>query len=252
MTDQDERRSEWFRAQMPRYVSGAMSPAECLEFEAWLVTHPEFAEEIQLERRLRLGMASAERLGLIRQPVFSPRRNRWGVGIAAALALVAIAAVVARSDYDESVASVAERVDHFHEHTTSPNGARVVRFTATRSASDAPDFRASVADLPEHLIVQPDVVVLMCSDGVIDLTCFDGRAPSQPQYREYDLELVQRLSGQQVWRSRPIPPDENASLAFVVHPRELAVGDYELRVRGRGESHEETVGRFWLQVAANP
>jgi hypothetical protein len=252
MTGKDDPKTQAFRAQVPRYVSGSMSPAERLEFEAWLITHPELAEEIELERRLRVGMASAQRRGLIRRPLFSPERYRWSAAIAASIALVAITAMVMRSERDGRVASLAERGEHIQEHATSPNGARVVRLSATRSASDAPNFRASVADLPEHLVVQPDVVVLTCSDGVVDLTCSDGNPPSQPQYREYDLEVVQRSSGQQVWRSRPIPPDANASLVFVVHPRELAVGDYELLVHGRDDSHEETVGRYWLQVAANP
>jgi hypothetical protein len=38
-------------------------------------------------------------------------------------------------------------------------------------------------------------------------------------------------------------------LSFVVpEPAKLAVGDYDMLVRGRSPDHEEVVARFWLRV----
>ena len=46
-----------------RYVAGDLSRSERAEFEAWLVASPELAAEVEMERRLRRGMASAARRG---------------------------------------------------------------------------------------------------------------------------------------------------------------------------------------------
>src|SRR4030095_16759710 len=46
-----------------RYVAGDLSGSERAEFEAWLVASPELATEVEMERRLRRGIASAARRG---------------------------------------------------------------------------------------------------------------------------------------------------------------------------------------------
>ena len=46
-----------------RYVAGDLSRSERAEFEAWLVASPELAAEVEMERRLRRGIASAARRG---------------------------------------------------------------------------------------------------------------------------------------------------------------------------------------------
>ena len=46
-----------------RYVAGDLSRSERGEFEAWLVASPELAAEVEMERRLRRGIASAARRG---------------------------------------------------------------------------------------------------------------------------------------------------------------------------------------------
>ena len=48
-----------------RYVAGDLSRSERAEFEAWLVASPELAAEVEMERRLRRGIASAARSGLV-------------------------------------------------------------------------------------------------------------------------------------------------------------------------------------------
>src|SRR5262245_35631103 len=74
---------------VPRYVAGDLSRSERAEFEAWLVASPELAYEVEMERRLRRGIASAARRGWIKRqaPVDRTRERRWQFAIAASAVL---------------------------------------------------------------------------------------------------------------------------------------------------------------------
>ena len=72
-----------------RYVAGDLSRSERAEFEAWLVASPELAAEVEMERRLRRGIASAARRGWLKrgtEPVPEAREQRWRMAIAASTA----------------------------------------------------------------------------------------------------------------------------------------------------------------------
>ena len=92
-------------------------------------------------------------------------------------------------------------------------------------------------------------MVFTCADGNIELECAGGMAPQTPQYPEYEMELVNRRDSTLGWRStRQLPPPASV-LSFVMHdPGSLAVGDYDMIVRGHSPEHEEVVARFWLRV----
>ena len=64
---------------VPRYVAGDLSRSERAEFEAWLVASPELAAEVDMERRLRRGMASANRRGWLKRgaPAHVAQNRRW-------------------------------------------------------------------------------------------------------------------------------------------------------------------------------
>src|SRR5881628_1958275 len=70
-----------------RYVVGDLSRSERAEFEAWLIASPELADEVEMERRMRRGIASAARRGWLRRPAARPISSvhHWRVGIAATL-----------------------------------------------------------------------------------------------------------------------------------------------------------------------
>ena len=104
-------------------------------------------------------------------------------------------------------------------------------------------------DAPRELTIEPDVVVLTCADGSIELECAGGAAPRTAQYDEYELELVNRRSAAVAWRSpRQVPPS-GALLSFVIpDPAAFGNGDYDMIVRGHSPDHEEVVGRFWLRI----
>ena len=78
-----------------RYVAGDLSRSERAEFEAWLIASPELAAEVEMERRLRRGMASAARRGWLNRsaPAGIARDRRWHMSIAAS-ALISVGLAV--------------------------------------------------------------------------------------------------------------------------------------------------------------
>ena len=129
--------------------------------------------------------------------------------------------------------------------------ARVVRLGSIRSLGTAPDIVVASSDAPASLVIEPDVVVLTCEDGAIELECPNGVAPQTPQYAEYELDVVKRRDSTLAWRSPRQAPADRAQLSFTLQdPANLAAGDYDLVVRGHSADHEEVVARFWLRVSA--
>src|SRR3954470_8964000 len=82
-----------------RYVAGDLSRSERAEFEAWLIASPELAAEVEMERRLRRGIASAARRGWLKRAAparqFAPER-RWRMAAAASgvLSVIGLSAVM--------------------------------------------------------------------------------------------------------------------------------------------------------------
>lgn len=228
-----------------RYVAGDLSRSERAEFEAWLVASPELAAEVELERRLRRGMASAARRGWLPRDAVTPRPARprhWQLGIAASV-LVVIAAGVSVMLPDRDDTSVVA------SSSSAPGMPMVVRLGKVRSVSAVPDITLNRDKLPSQLIVEPDVVVLTCPNGAIELECAGGMSPQTPQYPEYEVDLVNRRGSTLAWRSARQQPVMRTQLAFTLRdPAILEAGDYDLIVRGVSPEHEEVVGRFWLTV----
>jgi ferric-dicitrate binding protein FerR (iron transport regulator) len=232
-----------------RYVAGDLSRSERAEFEAWLVASPELASEVEMERRLRRGIASAARRGWLKRgaPVERVRDRNWQVALAASvlvsvgLALSILVPREAASPTGNRVASASQR-----------NGpVRTVRLSSVRGVGSAPDVSFSIADAPGALTIEPDVVVLTCEDGAIELECAGGHSPQQPQYAEYEMDLVNRRGATLAWRSSRQAPVGRTQLSFTLRdPGSLDAGDYDLIVRGHSPEHEEVVARFWLRVAA--
>jgi len=87
-----------------RYVAGDLSRSERAEFEAWLVASPELAAEVEMERRLRRGIASAARRGWLKRNAQAPRPaavdQRWRYAIAASVvvSLVTVGVTVVMPD----------------------------------------------------------------------------------------------------------------------------------------------------------
>lgn len=234
-----------------RYVAGDLSRSERAEFEAWLVASPELAAEVEMERRLRRGIASAARRGWLKRGSSArvvSREGRWPMALAASvvlsLTIASVGTVLRGEDEVDTGSSLASVMP-------SLGPARIVRLGSVRGAGATPDISMTTAAAPSELRIEPDVVVLTCEDGSLELECANGLAPQTPQYSEYELELVNRQDSTVAWRSSRQLPAPGTVLSFVVqNPSALKVGDYDMVVRGHSADYEEVVARFWLHVAA--
>jgi ferric-dicitrate binding protein FerR (iron transport regulator) len=237
-----------------RYVAGDLSRSERAEFEAWLVAAPELAAEVEMERRLRRGIASAARRGWLRRDAVQPAGNqqRWRVAMAASLVLalmtLGLSLVLGHRNGESPVPQTSAAVRH---EPSQRIAARIVRLGLVRGVINSPDVEFTRADAPAELKLEPDVVVLTCEDGSVELECAGGAAPSTPQYPEYEVDLVNRRDSTLAWRSARQVPVAHSQLSFTLRdPGALSSGDYDLIVRGHSPDHEEVVARFWLRVTA--
>jgi hypothetical protein len=231
-----------------RYVAGDLSRSERADFEAWLVASPQLAAEVEMERRLRRGMASAARRGWLKRdtPVRVSRERRWHMALAATALLtmgLAISLTIPRNGGGESAPSLAGG----KERGASP---LTVRLSKLRSTSTAPDIKLARTNAPSELRIEPDVVVLTCENAAVELECAGGGVPQTPQYAEYEMDLINRRGSTLAWRSARQQPAMRTELSFTLRdPGNLAAGDYEVVVRGISSVHDEVVGRFWLKVS---
>jgi hypothetical protein len=235
-----------------RYVAGDLSRSERAEFEAWLVASPELAAEVEMERRLRRGIASAARRGWLKRGATTPpvRDRRWQYAAAASLvmALGLLLTVVIPGAGPAPIASSSLPLVSGKKH----DGATLlVRLSNVRGAAGGPDVSVAITDAPSELVIEPDVVVLTCANGAIELECEGGSAPQTPQFAEYEMDLVKRHGDTLAWRSSRKVPVARTQLSFTLRdPGSLDAGDYDLIVRGHSPDHREVVARFWLRVSA--
>lgn len=235
---------------VPRYVAGDLSRSERAEFEAWLIASPELAAEVEMERRLRRGMASAARRGWLNQrpPARTTFPQRWQLAVAATV-VIAVGLTLSLNLPRTEPAGGSQRLNASAAQRGSPLS---VRLGKVRGAVEGPDIRFTLASTPTELTLEPDVVVLTCENGAIELECADGGMPQTPQYAEYEVDFLNRRGNTLAWRSARQEPAMGTELSFTMRdPSRLQAGDYDVVVRGVSAGHEEVVGRFWLQVGAN-
>jgi ferric-dicitrate binding protein FerR (iron transport regulator) len=235
-----------------RYVAGDLSRSERAEFEAWLVASPELAAEVEMERRLRRGIASAARRGWLKQGASEQalRNRRWQYAAAASLVMglgVVLTVFVSGDDPRQSAGLVLPRVSGEKPDIAS----RIVRLGNVRGMGGGPDVSVLITEAPRELVIEPDVVVLTCENGAVEIECAGGSAPQTPQYSEYEMDLVKRHGDTLAWRSSRKIPVARTQLSFTLRdPGSLDAGDYDLIVRGHSPDHQEVVARFWLRVSA--
>jgi hypothetical protein len=235
-----------------RYVAGDLSRSERAEFEAWLIASPELASEVEMERRLRRGISSAARRGWLNRGATQPGEHdrRWRIAVAASLVVtlmgLGLSLVLPHNDAEQTAPAAV-----VHHDVLARIASRTVRLGSVRGTATNPDLTLARADAPGELVLEPDVVVLTCEDGNVELECAGGAAPYMPQYPEYEVDLVKRRDSSLSWRSARQSPVARTQLSFTLRdPGDLDVGDYDLIVRGHAPDHEEVVARFWLRVSA--
>jgi hypothetical protein len=236
-----------------RYVAGDLSRSERGEFEAWLVASPELAAEVEMERRLRRGIASAARRGWLNRPAPEPvetgRHRRWQIALAASvvLSLGIVLGVLVSSNEPAAPGNSLFAAAGERRVASTVN----IRLGNVRGAGGVPDVSVSLIDAPGELVIEPDVVVLTCPDGALELECAGGSAPQTPQFVEYEMDLVKRHGATLAWRSSRQVPVGRTQLSFTLRqPGSYDAGDYDLIVRGHSPDHSEVVARFWLRVSA--
>jgi len=177
------------------------------------------------------------------------RERRWRIAIAASVVVslmtlgLSLVLPMHRTDQPGSA-----RLDTTRTLIAAP---RIVRLGSVRGLGSSPDVIMALNAAPSELILEPDVVVLTCEDGAIELECTSGGAPQTPQYSEYEMELVNRRNSTLAWRSSRQLPVNGSRLSFDLHdPGTLEAGDYDMIVRGHSPDHEEVVARFWLRIQA--
>ena len=112
--------------------------------------------------------------------------------------------------------------------------------SAPRRTSSSPQRRSG------QLVIEPDVVVLTCEDGAIELECPNGIAPQTPQYAEYELDVVKRRDSTLAWRSpRRHPPDARSCRSRSQDPGESRRGRLRSR-RARTFGRSRGSGRALL------
>jgi ferric-dicitrate binding protein FerR (iron transport regulator) len=235
-----------------RYVAGDLSRSERADFEAWLVASPELAAEVELERRLRLGIASAARRGWLKRGTEAPATaglsRRWRIGIAASIGMLIITVGISVLMPERGSAQLAANRSGSNV-ALHLSAARTVRLGSVRGFGASPDVIVTRSDMPRELTIEPDVVVLTCEDGSIDLECAGGTAPHTPQYAEYEMDVVNRGDSALAWRSPRQLATAGTTLSFVMpDPEKLGTGDFDMLVRGHSPDHEEVVARFWLRM----
>ena len=213
-----------------RYVAGDLSRSERAEFEAWLVASPELAAEVEMERRLRRGIASAARRGWLNRSARSRdsgrrtplahgrRRQRRGVAVHPR-------AQPRDAAHDPRIASGGRRRAGSRSATASP---RIVRLGWSAASAPSPTSRLARTT---RRASSPSNRTWSCSPArtaAIELECAGGMAPQTPQYAEYELELVNRRDSTLAWRStRQLPT--SGSRAVVRDARSRAVSRGRLR-----------------------
>src|SRR5215831_1218169 len=140
-----------------RYVAGDLSRSERAEFEAWLVASPELATEVEMERRLRRGMASAARRGWLKRGAEAPEAGgvdqRWRMAVAASVALALITLTVSVMLPHHTAAQAADRASG-STFTTHLAAARTVRLGSVRGFGTSPDVIVARNDMPRELTIE--------------------------------------------------------------------------------------------------
>jgi hypothetical protein len=232
-----------------RYVAGDLSRSERAEFEAWLVASPELAAEVEMERRMRRGIASAARRGWIKRGANAPPApdRRWQAALAATVLLSLALGMSLMLPVEENDAPVVAQT----RIAQKPFAASLtIRLGAVRGVGGSPDINLVKAEAPRQMVIEADVVVLTCEDGTLELECPGGNAPQSPQYSEYEMDIVRRQLGSLSWRSPRVVPVAGSQLTFTLRdPGALAAGDYDVLVRGRSSDHDEVVARFLMRIS---
>jgi hypothetical protein len=214
-----------------RYCAGQLSPEETAEFEAYLLDHPELLDDIEVTRRLKLGLGSLRAKGELPGLVGGKAgmsRNRM---VAIAASVIVGAGIAWYFSRTAAVAPpiLAATVDGFRGELHAPDAIAEVMLIRSRSG-----------DRVELEI--PPVPRLYKVRIVADTRNADSR---------FDIELRREsASGGSpvlVQRAVDVRPESDGMLSVYLDPRAAGAGSYLLRVLGHGSAQGST-GEYELTL----
>ena len=213
-----------------RYCAGQLSPEETAEFEAYLLDHPELLNDVEVTRRLKLGLGSLRTKGELPSLVAgSPSRRNPFLAIAASVLLAAGLGWYFLQRGEVSSPVFASSLEAFRADLRAPDA--IVEVMLIRARSGEP-VELEVPTTPHLYKVR--VVTAMAAADV-----------------RYDIELRREppAGGASVLiqRANDVRPDPDGMLSIYLDPRAAGAGTYLVRVLGLGAAHG-TTGEFSLTL----
>jgi hypothetical protein len=194
-----------------QYVAGSMSEAEAEAFELYCLAKPEFARQVELEQRLKGGLAQVAR-GSTSEFVREESTNYWKYAAAASVVLMLGAAMFAWRYLPAPPAQILSAGIAGATHSGAS-----MRLALVRGSGNTPR-------LPDGQ-VQVEIVGLFDADSSYSIA-LDHFGPNR------NVDAVDAIANQ-----RPTSP---VTLEIIIDSGQLEAGTYSLRVR-RQASNEETL-----------
>jgi hypothetical protein len=198
-----------------QYVGGKMSEAEAEAFETYCLANPDFARQVELEQRLKAGLAQVAR-GSTSEFVREEPTNYWKYAAAASVIVLLGGALFAWRYLPRQPAQI---LTAGLAGATHPGAS--MRLALVRGAGNMPR-------LPEGQ-VNVEIVGLFDPESLYSIA-LDHFGPNR------NIDAVDALASQ-----RPTSP---VTLEIVIDGRQLEAGAYSLRVRKQASDEEALEFRF--------
>jgi hypothetical protein len=198
-----------------KYVAGRMSEAEAAAFEDYCVSNPEFARQVEIEQRLKGGLAQVAR-GSTSEFVRAEPANYWKYAAAASVIVLLGAALFAwrMPTRPEQILTAA---------LPGAAASASMRLALVRGSANMPRLPSGA--------VRVEIVGLFDPESLYSIA-LDHFGPN------HSIDTVDALAGQ-----KPASP---VTLEIVIDSRQLESGTYSLRVR-RQNSDEEALEFHFLK-----
>jgi hypothetical protein len=191
------------RDRIEQYLSGRMSESEARAFEDYCVAHTEFAKEVELEQRLKAGLAKVAR-GSTAEFVRSGHPARWQIAAIAAGILVSLATLFV-----------------VWNHAT-PGAPTAILAAVPDGGSQGESLRLALVRGDETKPALQSGHVRVEIAGLFD-TEFHYTVALDRIDHEKDIETVATVHG--------VRPSSPVTLEVMVDSDQLPPGSYSLRVR---------------------
>jgi hypothetical protein len=208
-----------------RYLAGQLSAEEVAEFETYMLEHPEFLDEIDVARRLKLGLKSLREKGEIEGLVSgnaAAMRNRYFAMAASVLVAVGLGSWFLAQRGADASAMLAASIEGFGKvgSTALIDDIMLVQ----NRASDSNPLEIP----PTPTLFRLQIITKHSSPGV-----------------SFDAQLLRGIAGQApvpLRRLENLRPDADGIVALYLDPRAAGPGTYLVRLESRppteGEAYE--------------